>query len=391
VFDPDDPDTVYAESQSGFVHRFNIRNGELKQLRPEPPEGQPAFRFHWNAPLIPSVHAKGKMYLGGNRVFALTDRGEHWAAISPDLGTANVQRILTTGSGAETYGVVYTLSESPKKPGLLWAGTDDGKLWVTEDDGKTWTDLTANVPAPAKEQWVGRIHASFHDSNVAYLAVAAYRTGTYAPLAWRTSDLGKTWELISTNLPPQGPVNVVRDDPVNPNLLFAGTSFGLFVSLDRGGHWNKLGGLPTVAVDDLVVHPRDHDLVVATHGRSLYIIDDITALEAFDTTVQAKAAWLFQPRPAFGFYPLPGWVDSAGSAAFRGANPPEGMPLTVYVREFTGDKVTLTIKNASDRPVANLSAPGTPGLSRVVWGQETPQGQLSALGGGGPRLVKPGE
>ena len=391
LFDADDKDIVYAESQSGEVHRFNMRTGELKVVRPEPAEGQTAFRFHWNSPLIPSAHTKGKMFLGGNRVFAMTEKGERWEAISPDLSTQDVKRILTTGSGAETFGVVYTLAESPKKAGLLWAGTDDGKLWVTEDEGKTWTDLTASLPAAAKGQWIGRIHASFHDSQVAYLAVAAYRAGVYAPLAWRTADLGKTWVNIAGNLPADGPVKAVRDDPANPNLLFAGTEFGFFISLDRGARWTKFGGLPTVAVDDVLVHPRDHDLVLATHGRSLYVVDDISPLEAMDADTQAKAAVLFPPRPAFGTYPLSGWTDSAGSTFFRGANPPEGAQISFYVKEFTGDAVKIAITDAAGRPVASLSAPGTPGIGRVVWDLRPGKDVLTDYGGEGQKFVKPGE
>ena len=391
LFDADDKDIVYAESQSGEVHRFNMRTGELKVVRPEPAEGQTAFRFHWNSPLIPSAHTKGKMFLGGNRVFAMTEKGERWEAISPDLSTQDVKRILTTGSGAETFGVVYTLAESPKKAGLLWAGTDDGKLWVTEDEGKTWTDLTASLPAAAKGQWIGRIHASFHDSQVAYLAVAAYRAGVYAPLAWRTADLGRTWVSIAGNLPADGPVKAVRDDPANPNLLFAGTEFGFFISLDRGARWTKFGGLPTVAVDDVLVHPRDHDLVLATHGRSLYVVDDISPLEALDADTQAKAAVLFPPRPAFGTYPLSGWTDSAGSTFFRGANPPEGAQISFYVKEFTGDAVKIAITDAAGRPVASLSAPGTPGIGRVVWDLRPGKDVLTDYGGEGQKFVKPGE
>ncbi|HEX9080755.1 MAG TPA: sialidase family protein, partial [Holophagaceae bacterium] len=175
VFDPQDHDLIYAESQGGTLHRFNLRTGEFKPLQPVPAEGQPAFRFNWNAPLIGSVHTKGVLYLGGNRVFRLTDRGEHWKLISPDLSTQDPAKIMTTGSGAETYGVVFTLAESPVKAGLLWAGTDDGKLWITEDDGAHWTDLTAHVPAPARGQWISRIDPSSHDAKVAYLAVDAHR------------------------------------------------------------------------------------------------------------------------------------------------------------------------------------------------------------------------
>ena len=279
AFDAEEPHVLYAESQEGYIQRTDLGSGEIKGLRPEPQEGQVAFRFHWNSPLLASRHAKGVLYLAGNRVFKLTGKGEEWTIMSPDLTTRDPDKIAAVGSGAENYGVIYTLVESPLKAGLLWAGTDDGKVWVTEDEGGRWTDLTAKLPSAVKGEWISRIEASAHDPKVAYLAVDAHRGSGYRPLAYRTGDGGKTWQDISSNLPPDGPVKVIREDPGNPSLLFAGTEFGLFASLDRGGHWTTLGELPTVAVDDILVHPRDRDLVIATHGRSLYILDDIRALE----------------------------------------------------------------------------------------------------------------
>jgi photosystem II stability/assembly factor-like uncharacterized protein len=392
VFDPSDPDVIYTESQSADFYRFNVRNGELKSLRPEPPEGQPAFRFHWNSPLIPSAHEKGTIFLGGNRVFALTGRGERWRAISPDLTAQDVKRILTTGSGAETFGIVYTLAESPAKPGLLWAGTDDGKLWVTQDGGNQWTDLTPNLPAVLKGQWMTRVEASHFDAQVAYLVVGAYRLGNYAPLVFRTADLGRTWQSLAGNLPADGPVKVLREDPRNQNLLFAGTEFGLFVSFDRGGNWVKYPGLPTVAVDDLAVQARDHDLVIATHGRSLYVVDDIRPLEDLSPDVTGQDAFLFPVRPAFGTNLLPGWVEQEGSAGvFRGANPPDGAILTFYVKEFTGEPVKIAIANEAKEMIANLSAPGTPGFGRVAWDLKMSKEFLTDYGGEGARFVRAGE
>jgi len=169
VFDPENPDIVYAESQEGRIHRHDMRSGQIKDLRPSPAGGQTAFRFHWNSPLIGSRHKKGTMYLAGNRVFEVTNRGEEWRLISPDLSAQDPKKTVTTGSGAENYRVVYTLAESPLRAGLLRAGTDDGKLWITEDGGETWTELTAGLPAAAKGQWISRIEPSSHDAKVAYL------------------------------------------------------------------------------------------------------------------------------------------------------------------------------------------------------------------------------
>lgn len=391
VFDPTDSNIVYAESQEGYVHRVNLANGEFKGLRPQPAEGQTGFRFHWNSPLIGSKHEKGALYLAGNRVFKLTAHGEKWSVISPDLSAQDPSKIMTVGSGAENYGVVYTLSESPLKPGLLWAGTDDGKLWLTEDDGARWTDLTGHLPGPAKGQWISRIEASSHQATVAYLAVDAHRTGNYAPLAYRTEDGGKSWQSVSANLPEDGPVKLVREDPFNENLLYAGTEFGMFVSINKGKSWVKFGELPTVAVDDILIHPRERDLIIATHGRSLYIVDDIRPLEDFTADVRKADAYFFTPRPARGSFLLPGFADWNGSCAFRGANPPDGAILTCYVKEYTGDPVKFSISNAAGQSIASLSLPGVPGFSRTIWDLKMAKDLLNDYGGEGQKFIKPGE
>jgi photosystem II stability/assembly factor-like uncharacterized protein len=391
VFDPADPNIVYAESQQGYVHRLNLATGEFKGLRPEPAEGMDAYRFHWNSPLIASAHAPGTMYLAGNRVFKLKNKGEHWEVISPDLSTQNVKRIMATGSGAENYGVVYTLSESPVKDGMLWAGTDDGKLWLTEDGGVKWTDLTDRLPKEVRGEWISRIEAGHQDAKVAYLAVDAHRSGKYAPYAYRTSDAGRSWQSIAAGLPADGPVKVVREDLTNPDLLFAGTEFQLLVSLDRGATWDRFGEMPTVAVDDIVIHPRDRDLVVATHGRSIFIVDDIRPLEGFVDSVRSKGAYLFAPRPADGYYPLPGAADWTGNGTFRGPNPPDGALLTYWVKEYTGDAVKISVTNAAGQTVANLNGPGTPGFNRISWDLRMTNDMLNGYGGEGQKFVPSGE
>jgi hypothetical protein len=375
------------------VHRFNLKSGAVKRLRPAPAEGQPAFRFHWNAPLIGSRHAKGTMFLAGNRVFALTDRGESWRLISPDLSARQADRIMTTGSGAETYGVVYALAESPRTAGLLWAGTDDGKLWVTENGGETWTDLTATLPAAAKGQWIVRVEPSWADDRTAYLVASAFRSGNYAPLIFRTGDRGRTWQNAAGSLPHDWPARVVREDPANPNLLFAGTEAGLYVTFDRGATWAPFGDLPPAPVDDLAIHPRTHDLVIATHGRSLYIVDDISALERFTPAVMQTAAHLFPVGNAFGFEPLPGSEEFSGkTGVFRGTNPPVGALIDFWVRQFTGDPIALTVKNAAGQPVATLKAPGVPGFARVVWNLKPTSDVLTEYGSSDKdKFVAPGD
>ncbi|PYR79685.1 MAG: glycosyl hydrolase [Acidobacteria bacterium] len=392
IFDPKDPNVVYAESQGAAAHRFNLKSGAVKFLQPQPAEGQTAFRFHWNSPFIQSPHDPNVMYLAGNRVFKLTNHGESWQPISADLSTNNPERTATVGSGAETYGVVFALAESPVKAGMLWAGTDDGKVWVTEDGGGKWTDLTPALPVEAKGQWIARIEPGHTDDKTAYLVVNAYQTGNYAPLVYRTTDLGRSWQSIASNLSKDWPARVVREDPSNPDLLFAGTEAGLFVSVDRGSSWQPLGNLPTVRVDDVLVHPREHDLVIATHGRSLSIIDDIRPLEMLTPQVAQEPAHLFPIAPATAHELLPGWVDSSGTiGVFRGVNAPAGAIITVYVKEFTGDAVSLAIKSPDGTPVATLSAPGTPGFNRVTWDLKPGSDVLNPYGGQGQKFVRPGE
>ena len=391
AFDFDDPNIVYAESQNGTMFRLDLTSGFYKDLQPSPAEGRNTFRYHWVSPFVQSVHTKGAIYLAGNRVFKLTERGDKWQAISPDLSTKDYEKMTVSGSGAEDYGVIYALTESPVKAGLLWAGSDDGKLWKTEDEGNTWTDLTASLPVPVKGLWISRIEASHFDANVAYLAVDGHRTANFGTFAYRTADGGKTWQSITANLPADAPVKVIRESSKSPNLLFAGSEFALWVSVDRGAHWSKFGGLPTVAVDDILIHPRDRDLVIATHGRSLWIVDDLSALEAFTPAIAAEDAHFFAPMPAFGRYPMPGWVSSDGNTVFRGANPPEGAVLQYWVKSYTGESAKISIKNAAGRTVANLSGPGAPGFNRIYWDLRPSKDLLTEYGGeGGDKFLPSG-
>ncbi len=390
LFDPADRDTLYGDNQGGAVHRFNLRTGELRQLRPEPPEGQPHYRFHWNSPLVMSRHKPGVIYLGGNRVFRLTDRAEHYAVISPDLTQNDPAKTNASGSGAENYGVVFSLAESPIKPGLLWAGTDDGRLWVTDNDGGKWTELTANLPEPARGQWISRIEPGAKDANVAYVAVNAYRVGDDRPMIVRTGDGGKTWQsLVGEGLPAYAPVEVIREDPVNPRLLYAGTHFGLFASFDQGGHWMKLGDLPAVRVDDLQIHPRTNDLVIATHGRSIGILDDSRPLRELTPDVAAKPAHLFSIPNAKGSCITSGFSDWNGKGVYRGQNPAEGALFTVWVKEFTGDEIKIAVTNAAGQPVANLKSPGVAGMTRLNWDLRPSEDVLTKYGGDDPKKFMP--
>lgn len=390
AFDPANPQIYYAESQEGSVHRFNSATGERRQLQPAPPEGQQRYRFHWNAPLIRSSHQPGVLYLAANRVFRLTDQGEHSQVISPDLTKNDAERVNASGSGAENFGVIYSLAESPAKAGELWAGTDDGRLWVTENDGGSWSELTANLPEPARGQWVVRIEPSAKDPKVAYVVTNAYRQGDDRPTILRTADLGKTWQsAVGEGLPPNDPVEVVREDPVNPKLLYAGTHRGLFGSFDQGAHWMHVAGLPNVRVDDIQIHPRSADLVVATHGRSIFILDDSRAFRELSPEILAKPAHLFSVAPVFGRYLNPGFADNHGKGVYRGENPPEGALFTTWIKEYTGDEAKIAISNAAGQPVANLKLSGAPGLSRVNWDLRPTEDVLIKYGGDDPKKFVP--
>ena len=399
AIDPDDPDIVYAESQEAFAFRLNMRTGQSKPIRPLAKEGSEAFRFHWNSPLIQSHHDPRVLYLAGNRVFRLTERGDRWTIISPDLTTRETSKVLTTGSGAENHCTVYTLAESPLNRQILWAGTDDGRVWVTTNADAaepSWSDLTpAVLKAGAKVSglWISRVEASHHEEGTAYLAIDGHTSDLFAPFAFMTTDSGRTWKSIVGNLPATGPVKVVREDPRNKDLLYAGTEFGFYVSFDRGGHWTKLdNGLPTVAVDDIVIHPRDHDLVIATHGRSIYVMDDINPLQELSNDVLQEQAHLFTIRPAIEFQVLPAGALYS-KRLYSAENPPFGAFISYYIRSYSGREISLEITDGAGRSVAHLTGPAAPGINRVVWDLRPQRDPDQDFGtpSGQPRLVPPGE
>jgi photosystem II stability/assembly factor-like uncharacterized protein len=392
VFDPADKDVIFAESQGGSVHRFNGRTGEMRDSQPKPTEGSKGFRFQWCAPLIGSVHQKDVLYLGGNRVFKLTNHGETFEIISPDLSHNDRDKTATVGSTAENYAVVYALAESPLAAGRLYAGTDDGRLWLTSDEGKQWTELTDKVPADARGKWIARIEPSHYDAEAGYVVFTSYRAGDDTPCIYRFTKLGAEWTRVTGDLPATHAANVLREDLVNPNLLYLGTEFGLFTSLNAGKNWVKFGGLPAVRVDDIQIHPREADVVVATHGRSLYVFDDSRALREFTPEIAAKDAHLFSIRPAHGRLQLPGWVDSGGTGFFEGKNPAEGALLTVWVKEFTGEKFKVSIADATGREVAKFEQAAVPGFTRLSWDLRLQKEyRFDYMGDDADRFVPPGE
>ncbi len=395
---PDDPDIVYAESQDGNVLRRNLRTGESRSIRPQPGEGEPAYRFQWNSPIVVSAHDPKTIYYGGNFIFKSVDRGDGWARISPDLTTGADRNTLpimgrvpdrqtrSRHDGVANWPAITTLSESPRSPDILWAGTDDGCLQVTRDGGKTWKNVFDKVTGVPKGTYVSRVVASRHADGTAYATFDGHRSDDFGIYVYVTTDFGETWKRITDGITANnGIVNVIREHPKNANLLFAGTEYGAFVSFTRGASWFRLKlNLPTVPVDDIQIHPRENDLVFGTHGRSIWILDDITPLAELDQSVLASSLHAFSARPAIQWRP---WANtgSTGHKQFFGANAPNGALIHYYLKAKTDQPVTITISDASGRTVRTLTGANGAGINRVVWDTRSDPPVPPAPGGaGGP-------
>ena len=397
AFDPLDDSVVYAEWQGGNLMRVHLDTGRWRSLKPSPKEGQPRFRFNWNAPFFISPHEPTTLYLGGNHVFKLTDRGERWERISDDLSSRDPERNVAVGSDAETNGTVVSLAESPVAAGLLWAGTDDGLIHVTLDDGVSWTDVT---PDSARHLYISGIEPSHHERLTAYVAVDGHRSDVFEPILLETTDAGRSWKSIVGDLPPSAPPEVIREDPRNPAVLYVGTEQAAYVTIDGGAHWVKLNGksLPTVAVDDLAIQPREHDLVAGTHGRSIYVLDDVSPLSQLTPDIVQAPFHVFEPLPARPRYRL-GYGGLWSDRMFIASNPPMGATLSYWIRDYTGDEVTISITRAADvgdapaRKVVVRKLTGTsrPGLNRVVWDLQAEKAQQLGNADDLPEFVPAGE
>jgi len=368
----DDPEIYLSESQSGFVVRTDFRSREQQLVRPYTagaggPASASKYRFHWDAPLVLSPHDKSTVYLGGNVVFKSKDFGKTWEKISPDLTTNDPEKQKAAGgpiaeenTSAEYHCTIISLAESPASAGVLWAGTDDGNLQTSLDGGKNWTNLIEGVPGVPKFSPVSHVEPSRAAAATAYVSFDRHMFDDFRPYLFKTTDGGRTWANISGNLPASAYVLVVREDPKNPSLVYAGTELGLFASYDGGNQWLSLGlkNLPNVAIHDIVVHPRENDLILATHGRSLWILDDATALQQLNVETLARDAHLFDIRPALRFttrftrYGI-------GDKLFAGANPPYGALVTYHLKEKQDEKATLKLQvfDAAGKLVREIKAP----------------------------------
>ena len=391
--DPTDWRTLYLESQGGAISRIDKRTRRRTSIRPnrenvinyeayatpEVVERQQQagwrgpFRFNWSAPIVMSPHNPGTVYFGGNVLFKTVDRGETWQIISPDLTTNDPVKIdRKTGgltpdvTGAENHCAIVTISESPVTPGLIWVGTDDGNVQLTRDGGVTWTNVRGNVPGVPEGIWVSRVEASRFDEGTAYLTFDGHRSDDFTPWVFRTTDYGRTWANITNNIPDGHSVYVIREDLRNPDLLFVGTEFALFASVDGGASWFRLmNGLPTVAIHDLVIHPRQNDLVAGTHGRGIWILDDITPLQQLSDEVMNAGAYLFETRDATQWLTV-SRGGSRGSFYFAGENPPGGAAINFYLKE-PREEVLIEISDISGALKRTVRMKGEPGINQYRW------------------------
>jgi photosystem II stability/assembly factor-like uncharacterized protein len=405
VVDPSDQDIVYVESQNGNVSRLELKTTERRNIRPEPPAGEKPYRFDWNSPIAISPHNNRTIYYGGNRVFRSTDRGDTWTTRSEDLsnnqdrdklaimGALPDKDMLSRHDGQETFGQVVTLAESPLKEGLLYAGTDDGNLQVSRDSGKTWKNITSKVPGVPKNTYISRVVPSRFAEGTVYLTLDGHRSDDYGTYVFVSSDFGESWKPIKSDLPAGVTCRVIREHPRNQSLLFVGTEFGVFVSFDRGGRWSRLkGNFPIVRVDDIQIHPRDNDLVIGTHGRSVWVLDDITPLEKMSQGVLASDFQLFEIQPATRFR-LYNRKGNVGHKWFAAPNPPAGAVINYYLKAKASGPVKVSVTDSTGKVVREITAPNAAGLNRVVWDLRygAPGGQGgsgSGSGGGGQQAAQ---
>lgn len=347
--DPQDPNTIYSESQYGVLIRYDKPTGQELLLQPKEGKGEPPLRWNWDSPIIISPHSHTRLYFAANKLFHSDDRGNTWKAISGDL-TRQLDRnklpvmgkvwgpdAVAKNASTSFYGNIVALSESPKKEGLIYVGTDDGLIQVTQDGGGSWTK-NDKFPGVPENTYVSRLASSSHDVNTVYASFENHKNEDFKPYLMKSTDNGKTWTSIASDLPENGPVLAFAEDPVNANLLFAGTEFGAFFTIDAGSHWVRLkGGLPTIAVRDMVIHPREGDLVIATFGRGFYVLDNITPLRQLKSDSVTQSATLYPVKDALMYierHPLGGpHKGFQGDAFFTAENPPYGAVFTSYLKE----------------------------------------------------------
>ncbi len=392
---PSDPNIVYADSQDGFITRQNLTTKVTRLIRPtleDVSETKPAdlkYRFNWTAPIAVSETDANDVYIGANVVFHSTDGGEHWQAISPDLTRNDKSKQIVAGgpvqhdiSSAENYDTILSITIAHTDPKVIWVGTDDGRVQVTRDGGKQWTEVGHNMRGAPDWGRIYQVGVSPFDAGTAYVAVDAHMWGDRHVYVYRTDNYGRSWRRIDEGLPQNTPARVVREDPNQKGFLALGTDTGMYYSRDSGDHWHKLDQFPTAPVWDLKFDQRSHDLVVATHGRGFFVLDDIRPLEGFSAKVQDAAFHLFPVGPATQWYR---WsADEGQPTGFKAANAPYGAVIDYYLKsaldgkksadgktdaKSSADKakVNIVITDAQGKEVAHFHGPAKVGINRAVW------------------------
>ncbi len=384
--DPVDPNVVYSESQNGGIVRYDVRTGEQKSIKPQPKFGGEILRWNWSAPLFISPHDHKTIYFASNYLFRSTTRGDSWETLGPDL-TRKVDReklplmgklwtdsAVARHAGTALFSNISTIDESPIRKGLLYVGTDDGLIQVSRDGGATWTKFE-KFPGVPDMTYVSRVIASAHNEGTVYATFDGHRSNDFKAYVLKSSDFGKTWTSIAANLPSSS-VQVIREHPRAPSLLFAGNEIGAYYSGNGGASWSKLQyNLPTVPVHDMQIHPRENDLVLGTHGRGIYILDDITPLERLAEADRASLVHLFPVKPATLFNynsSVPGGVRGAaalGERSFSAPNPAFGATLTYYVKDSIprGRSVSLAIFDAAGNRIRDMTVNSKRGMHRATW------------------------
>jgi photosystem II stability/assembly factor-like uncharacterized protein len=391
------PNLVYTDLQGGVISLTDLRTGASWGINPYPggigSSGQwmapQKYRFNWNAPIVLSPQDPRTVYFGGNVLFRTTDYGHSWQVISPDLTTNNKSKqqssggkIVTDNTAAEFHCTIIAIGPSPVDANVIWAGTDDGNVQVTRDGGKTWTNTVKAMTGLAPNAWISRVEASHFDAGTAYVSASHWQDGDYAPYFYRTTDFGRTWTKITGGLPSRGWSHVIREDPKVKDLLYAGTEFGVYASWDGGAHWASIrNNMPPVAVRDIAIHPRDNDIIVATHGRGIFILDDAAPLQQIARAMNSEA-FLFPIRPAIR------WAGSSGMFRMNprdwiAPNPEPGAWINLYVKTAPAGPVTVTITDKAGQPVRMLRSRVVPGVNRIAWNlrYEAPGQQAQESGG----------
>jgi photosystem II stability/assembly factor-like uncharacterized protein len=400
--DPTDPDYIYAESQGGYIGRVNRKTHETRGIQPLPGYNEGKLRFNWNAPI--HVGKSGSVYLGSQFLFRTKDQGQTWERISPDLTTNDPEKqkqeesggVSVDNSSAEMHTTIYAIAESPLNSSIVWAGTDDGNVQVTRDGGKSWTNVVGNITGLPKNAWVSSVEAGHFDQGTAYASFDTHTYGIMSPYVYKTTDFGKTWtQVVAPTSNVRGYSHVVKEDLTNKDLLFVGTEFGLWISIDGGRQWAqyKGGDFPNAAVRDLAIHPRENDLVIATHGRGIWIIDNITPLRQLSQSAMDKDIVFMQSEPAVQKLQAGGgWAN--GDAAFVGDNPTDDAVITYYQkkRHIFGD-LKIEVLDSKGNVVGDIPASKRRGLNRVRWGMRMKAPRVppaASIAGGatiGPRLM----